>query len=295
MLNAFTVDVEDYFQVTSFDGVINRSQWGEYESRVVANTQRLLDLLSARGVRGTFFVLGWIADRFPQLVRDIDAGGHELACHSFSHRLVYDLTPAEFRSDLRRAKQAIEDAAGRPICAYRAPSFSITRKSLWALEILIEEGFTLDSSIFPTRHDRYGIPGAEPRLHRIETPAGGIWEFPLAALQLGRFALPISGGGYFRLYPYALSRRCLASLNRSGRPFSFYVHPWEIDPEQPRIAGVSRLSRFRHYVNLGSTESKLERLLTSFRFGSMADVVAQQCSLTLAGSQQVLASAASNN
>ena len=276
VLNAFTVDVEDYFQVSSFERVVVRSQWGEFESRVVANTQRLLDLLGSRGVRGTFFILGWVADRFPQLLRDIHAAGHELACHSYWHRLVYDQTADEFRSDLRRAKQAIEDAAGCPVTAYRAPSFSITRRSLWALEILVEEGFTLDSSVFPTRHDRYGIPGAEARLHRLQTPAGPIWEFPLAIRSLGPWQLPVSGGGYFRLYPFAWTRWSLAGLNHMGRPFSFYVHPWEVDPQQPRIAGASRLSRFRHYVNLGTTESKLDRLLASFRFGTMAEVLAEQ-------------------
>ncbi len=276
MLNAFTVDVEDYFQVTNFEGVVARSQWAQLETRVVANTHRLLELLAAQNVTGTFFVLGWVADRFPQLIRDIHAAGHELACHSYWHHLVYEQTPEEFRTDLRRARQAIEDAAGHSVTAYRAPSFSITRRSLWALEILVEEGFTLDSSIFPTRHDRYGIPGTEPRLHKIQTPAGPIWEFPLAIKQLGRYSLPVSGGGYFRLYPFSLTRHCLASLNRSAQAFSFYVHPWEVDPLQPRIIGGSRLSRFRHYVNLGGTERKLRKLLASFRFGTMSQVLAAQ-------------------
>jgi polysaccharide deacetylase family protein (PEP-CTERM system associated) len=276
VLNAFTVDVEDYFQVTNFESVVARSQWSQLETRVVANTHRLLELLAARRVAGTFFILGWVADRFPQLVRDIRAAGHELACHSYWHYLVYKQTPDEFRADLRRARQAIEDAAGQKVTAYRAPSFSITRQSLWALEILVEEGFTLDSSIFPTRHDRYGIPGTECRLHRIHTPAGPIWEFPLATRQLGRFSLPVSGGGYFRLYPFSVTHSCLASLNRLAQSFSFYVHPWEVDPQQPRIVGASGLSRFRHYVNLGSTEKKLRRLLASFRFGTMSEVLAAQ-------------------
>jgi polysaccharide deacetylase family protein (PEP-CTERM system associated) len=275
VLNAFSVDVEDYFQVSAFERVVARSQWPELESRVVGNTHRLLELLAARGISGTFYVLGWIAERFPQLVRDIHSGGHELACHSHWHRLIYEQSPDEFRNDVRRAKQAVEDAAGQSVTAYRAPSFSVTKSSLWALEVLVEEGFTLDSSIFPTHHDRYGIPGTQLGIHRIDTPAGPLWEFPMAIKHFGRFTLPVSGGGYFRLYPFSLTRHCLASLNRAGRPFSFYVHPWEIDPTQPRIRGASRLARFRHYVNLASTERKLERLLASFRFGTMAEVLAQ--------------------
>jgi len=274
VLNAFTVDVEDYFQVTSFERVIAREQWSDLESRVVANTHRILDLLAERSITGTFFILGWVADRYPQLVRDIHAAGHELACHSYWHRLVYEQTPDEFRADLRRAKHAIEDAASHAVFAYRAPSFSITGNSLWALDILVEEGFTHDSSIFPTYHDRYGIPGTEPRLHQIATRSGTIWEFPLAIKRFGRFSLPVSGGGYFRLYPFGVTHSCLASLNRAGQSFSFYVHPWEVDPHQPRIAGASRLSRFRHYVNLASTERKLGRLLESFRFDTMSAVVA---------------------
>jgi len=275
MLNALTIDVEDYFQVTSFENVVPRSNWGHVESRVVANTHRLLDLLARHAVNGTFFILGWVADHFPQLVREIHAAGHELASHGYWHNLIYQQTPVEFRNDLRRAKVAIEDAAGQRVTAYRAPSFSIIRRSLWALDILVEEGFTVDSSIFPTNHDRYGIPGAEPRLHRIATSAGSLWEFPLAVKRLGPWSLPVSGGGYFRLYPFSFTRRCLASLNHAGQAFSFYIHPWELDPQQPRIGGASWISRFRHYVNLSKTERRLERLLASFRFGTMSDVIAE--------------------
>jgi polysaccharide deacetylase family protein (PEP-CTERM system associated) len=273
--NAFTVDVEDYFQVTAFDHLVPREQWDQIDSRVVASTHRLLDLLARQQVCGTFFILGWTAERFPQLVREIQAGGHELACHSFCHHLIYDQTPSMFREDVRRAKSAIEDASGASVSAYRAPSFSITRRSMWALEVLVEEGFRLDSSVFPVAHDRYGIPKANTRLHPIETPAGTIWEFPLAIKRIGRWSLPISGGGYFRLFPFGFSRQCLASLNRDGQPFAFYIHPWEVDPDQPRIRGASRLSRFRHYVNLTTTERKLERLLASFRFGTISEVVAK--------------------
>jgi len=273
MINALTVDVEDYFQVTSFEDVVPRSQWASRESRVVASTERLLELFAKHGVRGTFFVLGWVAERFPELVRRIDAAGHELGCHSFWHRLIYDLSPQEFRDDVRRAKRAIEDASGRRVSAFRAPSFSITRRSMWALEVLVEEGFTIDSSIFPTTHDRYGVSGAEPQAHLVETPSGPIAELPMTVVKFGRVAMPVGGGGYFRLYPLALTRRLLARVNLvHARPFVFYIHPWEVDPDQPRIRGGSLSSRFRHYVNLRSTARKLDTLLGSFRWGTVSEV-----------------------
>jgi polysaccharide deacetylase family protein (PEP-CTERM system associated) len=276
MLNALTVDVEDYFQVTSFEGVVPRAEWGSRESRVVASTERLLDLLARHQVRGTFFVLGWVAERFPALVRRIADAGHELGCHSYWHRLIYNLNEATFRGDLRQAKQAIEDAAGHRVTSFRAPSFSITRRSLWALDVLVQEGFTIDSSIFPTAHDRYGVPGALPQANIVETPSGPITELPMTVSQFGRWSLPVGGGGYFRLYPLAMTRRLLARVNRvHDRPFVFYIHPWEVDPAQPRIRGGSLASRFRHYVNLRSTESKLDRLLGSFRWGTVTEVVEQ--------------------
>jgi polysaccharide deacetylase family protein (PEP-CTERM system associated) len=276
MLNALTVDVEDYFQVTSFDRVVSRATWDSRESRVVASTQRLLDLFARHRVRGTFFVLGWVAERFPQLVRRIAAAGHELGCHSYWHRLIYDLDEAAFRADLRQARQAIEDAAGQPVTAFRAPSFSITRRSLWALDVLVQEGFTIDSSIFPTAHDRYGVRGAAPHATIVETPAGPIAELPMTVASFGRVSVPVGGGGYFRLYPLALTRRLLARVNSvHERPFVFYIHPWEVDPDQPRIRGGSLASRFRHYVNLRSTESKLDRLLGRFRWGTVSEVVQQ--------------------
>ena len=274
IVNALTVDVEDYFQVTSFEGVVPRNQWDSLESRVVASTERILDLFAGRGVQATFFVLGWVAERFPNLVRKIGEAGHELACHSHLHRLVYDMSPQAFRTDLQRAKAAIESAAGTRVTAFRAPSFSITRRSLWALEILVEEGFRVDSSIFPTAHDRYGIPGSAAEIHRLDTPAGPIAEFPMTVANFGRLAIPVGGGGYFRLYPWFVTRRLLAHVNRvHRRPFAFYVHPWEVDPQQPRIRGGSRLSRFRHYVNLHTTHRKLDRLLSEFRFGTISQVV----------------------
>jgi polysaccharide deacetylase family protein (PEP-CTERM system associated) len=272
--NAFTVDVEDYYHVSAFESCVDRSQWDGYESRVAANTERLLDLLGSRGVYGTFFVLGWVAERFPQLVRRIHAYGHEIGSHGYWHRLIYQLTPEQFREDLLRGRKAVEDAIDAPVVAYRAPSFSITRKSLWALDVLAEEGFRFDSSIFPIHHDRYGIPGAPPAIHRIDRPAGAIWEFPVSVARLGPLNVPVSGGGYFRLYPLSWTMRLLSSINeKQGRPFVFYVHPWELDPAQPRLPVRSRLSRWRHYVNLASTETKLDLLLKRFSFGRLSEVI----------------------
>ncbi|MBI3466174.1 MAG: DUF3473 domain-containing protein [Planctomycetes bacterium] len=273
MINAFSVDVEDYFQVTAFEGDISRRDWDRFECRVVANTRRLLRLLAGHGVHATFFVLGWIADRYPELVREIAQAGHELASHSYWHRLIYQMSPEEFREDLLRSRESLETAAGQRIDAFRAPSFSITRQSLWALEILAEEGFRIDSSIFPTRHHRYGIPTAVPKLHELETRSGRLWEFPPAVRRYPGVNLPVAGGGYFRLYPLNFTCRALSRINRAGDPFVFYVHPWELDPEQPRLRAGSRVSRVRHHVNLATTEKKLDLLLSRFRFGSLSDVI----------------------
>ena len=274
--NALTVDVEDYFHVSALAPQIGRDTWDARESRVERNTQRLLDLFSDFGVRGTFFVLGWVAERHPQLVRDIAAQGHEIACHGFSHRLVYEQSQEEFRQETLRSKKLLEDAVGRAVLGYRAASYSIVRRSLWALDTLAEAGFAYDSSIFPVRHDRYGIPDAERMPHRLATPEGrSIVEWPLAAAPILGFRLPVAGGGYFRLLPYALSRWGLSSINRrEGQPFIFYLHPWEIDPDQPRVR-ASWLSRFRHYTNLDKCEARLRRLLREFRFGTARDSLAQ--------------------
>lgn len=275
IVNALTVDVEDYFQVSAFEDDIDRHAWDGYESRVVGNTQRLLDLLEQHGVRATFFVLGWVAHRFPKLVRDVHEAGHEIGSHSYWHRLVYRLSPEEFREDLRLSRAVIEDAIGERVTSYRAPSFSITAGSLWALRVLVEEGFRVDSSIFPIRHDRYGIPGALRHVHSIDTPSGPIWEFPASVARFGWLNVPVSGGGYFRLYPFSWTHFCLRRINRSAdQPFVFYLHPWEHDTGQPRLKAGSRLSRFRHYVNLSGTQRKLEALLGTFRFGRLCDVVA---------------------
>jgi polysaccharide deacetylase family protein (PEP-CTERM system associated) len=277
VLNVFTVDVEDYFQVSAFERTVARAAWDSFPSRVVDNTERLLRLLDRHQVQGTFFVLGWVARRYPELVRSIHAAGHELASHGFWHRLVYEQTPDEFRQDLRDSRDAIAAAAGTVVTMYRAPSFSITARSLWALDVLLEEGFTLDASVFPIRHDRYGLPHAQRTLHRLPTPAGdSIWEFPASTARLLGMNLPVAGGGYFRLYPWNVTRRLLGRINNAEqRPFMFYTHPWEIDPDQPRIAGPGLRSRFRHYVNLASTAGKLERLLERFHFTTLGAAMRQ--------------------
>jgi polysaccharide deacetylase family protein (PEP-CTERM system associated) len=274
--NALTVDVEDYFHVAALAPSIDRDSWSSRESRVVGNTQKLLSLFEEFDVRGTFFVLGWVAERYPQLVRDIAAQGHEIACHGFSHRLVYEQSPEEFYEETLRAKKLLEDITGSAIAGYRAASYSIVRESLWALDILVKLGFVYDSSIFPVRHDRYGIPNAERAPHRMSTPEErSIVEWPLSTASILGFRLPVAGGGYFRLLPYQLTRWGLASINRRElRPFIFYLHPWEIDPGQPRVS-ASRLSRLRHYTNLEKCEERLRRLLGAFQFGTASDGLVQ--------------------
>lgn len=273
VINAMSVDVEDYFQVSAFDQVVRRDVWHAFLSRVSSNTERMLDLFAREQVRATFFVLGWVADRFPALVRSIAEAGHEIASHGYAHRLVYTQTPAEFREDIRRAKIAIEGAAGVPVAGYRAPSFSITRDCLWAFDVLIEEGYSYDTSVYPIHHDRYGIPDAPRHQYQVVRPAGSIWEVPGSTVRLGNLNLPIGGGGYFRLLPYGWIRWGFGHLNRvEGRPGVFYVHPWEIDPAQPRFQ-APMLSRFRHYYRLASTERQLTRLLREFRFGPVCDLI----------------------
>ncbi len=276
-INALTIDVEDYYQVTAFEKTVSRRQWDDYPSRVVANTRRLLDLFADKQVFGTFFVLGWVAEKFPELIREIDDAGHEIGSHGYWHRLIYEQTPVEFREDLRRSKDVIENIIGEPVTCYRAPTFSIVERSKWALEILVEEGFTIDSSIFPVKHhDRYGMPDVRPEIHQIETPSGPIWETPLSVGQYLGLSLPASGGGYFRLYPYALTRKLFRSVHAAGRSVIFYVHPWEIDPAQPRIKNISRSTKFRHFVNIARTHDKLGRLLTDFAFAPLGQLVADQ-------------------
>jgi polysaccharide deacetylase family protein (PEP-CTERM system associated) len=271
-LNALTIDVEDYFHVSAFDKSISRSQWETMPSRVGASTKKLLDCLAEANVRATFFILGWVAERQPSLVRAIRAGGHEIGCHSHEHRLIYQQTPDEFRTDLRRGLHILEDTLGEPVTLYRAPSFSITERALWALDILIEEGIRIDSSIYPTHHDRYGIPGTPLTPHRIDRSTGHLWEFPPPVWCCLGYPLPVGGGGYFRLYPYSLTRMGLKKINAAGRPFAAYLHPWELDPDQPRIrAGLA--TRFRHAVNLSRTEGRLKQLLRDFPFGTLSEAL----------------------
>jgi polysaccharide deacetylase family protein (PEP-CTERM system associated) len=271
--NVLSVDVEDYFHVSAFAHRIAQRQWNGFESRVVQNTQRILRLFDQYQTRATFYVLGWVADRVPDLVREIQRAGHEIGSHSFSHRLVYDMTPDEFREDLSLSRKVLEEITGQPVTAFRAPSFSIVTRTLWALEVLAEEGWMSDSSVFPIYHDRYGIADAPRFPALLELKAGTLWEFPLSVLRVCGLNLPVSGGGYFRLYPARFSTHCLRRINRRQRyPFVFYIHPWELDPDQPRLPG-SRRSQLRHYNNLAHTEAKLERLLKSFRFAPISEVL----------------------
>jgi polysaccharide deacetylase family protein (PEP-CTERM system associated) len=273
MLNALTIDVEDYFHVSAFSDVIDRSQWDSFEQRVETNTNRLLDILAEEGTHATFFVLGWVADRHPRLIRRIHEDGHELASHSYHHELVYRMTPDAFRDDLRRARHAIEDAASTRVLGFRAPSYSITADSLWALDVLIAEGYTFDSSIYPIHHDRYGIPTWNRSITRVMRPHGSIWEVPGSTVRRFGVNLPIGGGGYFRLLPYSWTSRGIASLNQAeSAPATFYLHPWEIDPGQPRIK-ASLGSRIRHYHNLRATEKRFRTLLREFNFGPISRVL----------------------
>jgi polysaccharide deacetylase family protein (PEP-CTERM system associated) len=272
-MNALTIDVEDYYHVSAFEHRLPRTQWDAMESRVVGSTERILRLLDQANVRATFFVLGWVAQRQPGLVRTIDRAGHEIGSHGHEHRLIYEQTPEEFRADLRRSRDLLGEILGRRVSAYRAPSFSIVPRSAWALDVLIAEGFDLDSSIYPVRHDRYGMPGAPLQPHRLERPCGSIWEFPPPVWRLFGWPLPVGGGGYFRLYPYAFTRLGLRAINAAGRPFAVYLHPWEFDPDQPRIR-AGWLSSFRHYVGLRHTERRFVRLLRDFAFGTLSESLA---------------------
>jgi len=271
--SAFSVDVEDYFHVEAFSRDVSRDDWPNYPSRVVANTRKLLDLLDRYRVRGTFFVLGWVAERQGELVREIRDRGHELGCHSYWHRLIYRLTPDEFREDTKRAKDAIEKAAGVATLGYRAPTFSITGASLWAIDILTECGFTFDSSIFPIHHDNYGLAGSPRDPYRIRGARGGeIVEFPISTFKMLGRDMPVAGGGYLRMLPMWYNRTGIDRMLGESRPAMVYVHPWEIDPEQPRIRTRLR-SRLRHYTNLGSMQARLEHLLERYAFAPVGEIL----------------------
>ena len=268
--NVMSIDVEDYFHVAALAEAIDRSDWERMEYRAESSTDRLLQIFADKNVRATFFVLGWVARRSPKLVRKIQRAGHEVASHGMSHQLIYTQTPEEFARETQEAKSLLEDQLGAPVLGYRAATYSITRRSLWALDIIHDLGFRYDSSIFPIRHDLYGIPGSSVAPGKIETPSGArIVEFPISTVDVFGTRQPIAGGGYFRLFPYWLTRAGLRRVNQQERrPFVFYLHPWEVDPDQP-VVQVGWRSRFRHYNNLKRTEQRLIRLLEEFDFGTM--------------------------
>lgn len=267
----FSVDVEDYFQVEAFADVVTRATWSSYECRVEANTKRIFELLARNGTHATFFFLGWVAERFGCLVREAVALGHEIGCHSYWHRLIYTLTPQEFRTDTLRAKEVLEQAAGVRVLGYRAPSYSITPRSLWALEILVELGFSYDSSIFPIRHDVYGMSGAPRRPFCVPTRSGTIAEYPITTFRFAGMTLPVGGGAYLRILPAWYTEWGIRAAEREHVPLIVYVHPWEIDAHQPAFRG-SWLSHFRHYTNISRTFSRISDMLSLGHFGSFRDL-----------------------
>ena len=269
--NVASVDVEDYYHVEAFSDIITRDSWPQYTSRVEDNTKRVLDSFDACGVRGTYFILGWVAERHPDLVRQIQQRGHEIACHSYWHRLIYKLSPEEFREDTRRAKAVIEDAAGVKVVGYRAPSFSMTRQCPWAAAILVEEGFTYDSSVFPVHHDVYGVADAPRHPFFLTTESGPLLEYPMTTFRImGSGNLPVAGGGYLRLLPSWYTQIGVERARQEGLPILSYIHPWEFDPEQPRLPGRWK-SRLRHYTNLDKTRDRLERLFRRQQFAGFRE------------------------
>ena len=280
-IHCLSFDVEEHFQVSAFWTDARRQQWDGLESRVENNTRKIAELLARQGIRATFFILGWVAERHPMLVKSLAAEGHEIASHGYGHELITEQTPQEFREDIRKAKSILENLISQPVSGYRAPSFSITRATQWALPILVQEGYTYDASVFPIVHDRYGIPGANPHCHQLQTEAGPIWEVPPSTYTMMGLRLPVAGGGYFRLIPYPLLRLLLKRIEGAGHPLVMYLHPWELDPAQPRMAGA-QFSKFRHYNNLDKTEGRLIRLMSDFRFGPIYETIrpiANRCRL----------------
>jgi len=271
--NAMTCDLEDYYQVQNLEGIVARDDWPTMPSRIEANTDRVLALFAEAGVHATFFALGWIAERHPDVIRRVADAGHEVASHGYAHRMITEQTPDEFRTDVRRAKALLEDITGQPVVGYRAPTFSVTERTRFALDVLVDEGYRYDSSIFPIRHDRYGIPTAPRFLHEAAGTNGGrIVEFPPTTFRVAGCNLPVAGGGYLRLFPVRLIGAALGRVYRGGHPVIVYFHPWEVDPEQPRFP-VRGLKRFRHYVNLARTADKLRVLLARLPFTTARAVV----------------------
>lgn len=268
--NAMSIDVEDYFQVSAFAPYIRREDWNGLECRVERNIERILALLADKQVKATFFTLGWIAERYPQVVKAIVAGGHELASHGYGHERASDLSPTAFLDDISRAKKMLEDLGGVPVVGYRAPSFSIGKSNLWAFDVLRDAGYRYSSSVYPIAHDHYGMPDSPRFAYPVRE---GLLEIPVTTVRMGSRNLPSSGGGYFRLLPYALSRWMIRRVNEiDGEPAVFYFHPWEIDAEQPRIPGINAKTRFRHYVNIPRTHDRIARLLGDFRWGRMDEI-----------------------
>ena len=276
MINALSVDVEEYFHVEAFASVVKPDQWALYPSRVEANVERILEIFSRFEVRATFYVLGWVAERYPRLVSKIQKAGHEIASHGYGHQHLRRLSPGEFREDIRRSSQCLSDQAGSRIELFRAPTFSVIRQTLWALDVLSEEGFKLDSSIFPVKHDLYGIPGSERFPHWRKTRAGNlIFEFPPSTVRCLGNDWGVGGGGYLRILPYSLTRWAIRRINeKDNQPVMVYVHPWELDPEQPRLPAGIR-SRIRHYTNLGKMKERMNCLLKDFQFDTVSQVCRQ--------------------
>lgn len=271
--HCLSFDVEEHFQVSAFESPMRRRHWNMYESRVEKNTSRVLDALARHDTRATFFVLGWVGERFPHLVKQIASAGHEIASHGYGHELITAQTPSAFRNDVRKAKSILEQLVSQPIYGYRAPSFSIMKDTTWALSILAEEGYRYDSSIFPVFHDRYGMPSANPYVHEILTESGVLWEVPPSVVRVLGLNIPVAGGGYFRLYPYFFLRWLLRRVEKQDIPLVMYLHPWELDPGQPRMEGPV-FSRIRHYLNLSRTETRLNQLLQDFEFAPICKVIA---------------------
>lgn len=268
--NALTIDVEDYFQVSAFAPCIPRSEWDSRECRVERNVELILDMLDRHDVKATFFTLGWIAERYPELVRELARRGHEVASHGYGHQRASDQDRAEFLDDIVRAKAILEDLSGHEVRGYRAPSFSIITGNLWAFDCLAEAGYRYSSSIYPIQHDHYGIPDAPRFMHDVRP---SLTEIPATTIRAFARNWPASGGGYFRLMPYALSRRLIRRVNdKDGEAAVFYFHPWEVDPQQPRVEGASAKARFRHYLNLDRMASRLDSLLGDFRWGRMDNI-----------------------
>lgn len=268
--HCLTFDIEEHFQVAAFDSPARRRQWQSLESRVERNTETILECLEAHHVKATMFVLGWVAERCPQLIRRMAEAGHEIASHGYGHDLITVLTRDQFREDVKRAKAVLEDATGMPVIGYRAPTFTITQETLWALPILLEEGYAYDSSIFPVYHDQYGIPGANPSPHLLSTHSGALWEVPPSTCKIGWMRIPVAGGGYFRFFPFWLLVRLMRKVEREGESLVFYLHPWEFDQDQPRMTGPLR-SRLRHYCNLSKTEERFRRLMQEFSFAPIRE------------------------